>query len=78
MYSFGVVLWEMEKLDIPWKDMHPNQVIAAVAFKGKRLPIPEQASPVIQDIITKCWKEQDTRYGRLSMRLTENISNDRL
>lgn len=58
-----VVLWELITNDIPWKGVRPDQVIFAVAGKGKRLEIPSTVSPAIKNIIVCCWNEDYTaRY----------------
>jgi serine/threonine-protein kinase CTR1 len=57
VFSFGVVLWELVTGNIPWKGLRPDQVISAVAFKGKRLEVPDNVDPAMKDIMTRCWKQ---------------------
>lgn len=55
MYSFGVILWELTTLEVPWTGMNSMQVVGAVGFQGRRLNIPDRVDPVVAEIITDCW-----------------------
>lgn len=56
VYSFGVILWELATLGIPWKGLNPMQVVGAVGFQNRRLEIPEDVDPVVAQIICDCWQ----------------------
>jgi len=56
VYSFGVILWELSTLQQPWAGMNPIQVVGAVGFQHRRLPIPENTDPSIANIIQACWR----------------------
>ncbi|VAI57141.1 unnamed protein product [Triticum turgidum subsp. durum] len=44
VYSFGVILWELATLLVPWSGLNPMQVVGAVGFQNKRLDIPKERS----------------------------------
>ncbi|XP_044471861.1 serine/threonine-protein kinase EDR1 isoform X3 [Mangifera indica] len=58
VYSFGVILWELATLGIPWKGLNPMQVVGAVGFQNRRLEIPEDVDPVVAQIICDCWQTE--------------------
>nr|XP_043610262.1 probable serine/threonine-protein kinase SIS8 [Erigeron canadensis] len=55
VYSYGVVLWEIITEKIPWDDLDPMQVIAAVGFMNQRLEIPKHVDPLWVSLIESCW-----------------------
>ncbi|XP_044464097.1 serine/threonine-protein kinase EDR1-like isoform X3 [Mangifera indica] len=63
VYSFGVILWELATLWIPWKGLNPMQVVGAVGFQNRRLEIPEDVDPVVAQIIRDCWQTLVTPQG---------------
>ncbi|XP_052193364.1 serine/threonine-protein kinase EDR1 [Diospyros lotus] len=56
VYSFGVILWELATLRLPWKGMNPMQVVGAVGFQNRRLDIPKDVDPIVARIIWECWQ----------------------
>lgn len=60
VYSFGVILWELATLCIPWTGLNPMQVVGAVGFQNRRLEIPATIDPTVAQIIRDCW-ENDPR-----------------
>ncbi|KAL5566942.1 hypothetical protein UlMin_030106 [Ulmus minor] len=58
VYSFGVILWELATLRLPWSGMNPMQVVGAVGFQNRRLDIPKEVDPVVARIIWECWQTE--------------------
>ncbi|KAL6531333.1 Serine/threonine-protein kinase edr1 [Orobanche minor] len=56
VYSFGVILWELATLKLPWSGMNPMQVVGAVGFQNRRLDIPNEVDPLVARIIWECWQ----------------------
>ena len=56
VYSFGVILWELATLKMPWSGMNPMQVVGAVGFQNRRLDIPKEVDPLVEQIIWQCWQ----------------------
>ncbi|XP_042517650.1 serine/threonine-protein kinase EDR1-like [Macadamia integrifolia] len=56
VYSFGVILWELATLRMPWSGMNQMQVVGAVGFQNRRLDIPKEVDPVVARIIWECWQ----------------------
>lgn len=56
VYSFGIILWELATLRLPWSGMNPMQVVGAVGFQNRRLDIPKEVDPLVARIIWECWQ----------------------
>ncbi|KAL8481346.1 hypothetical protein ACS0TY_027745 [Phlomoides rotata] len=58
VYSYGVILWELVTLKIPWENLNSMQVIGAVGFMNQRLEIPKDVDPLWIPIIESCWHSE--------------------
>ncbi|XP_024173050.1 probable serine/threonine-protein kinase DDB_G0267514 [Rosa chinensis] len=56
VFSFGVILWELMTVSVPWNNLNPLQVVGVVGFMDRRLDIPEGLNPEIVSIIEDCWR----------------------
>lgn len=73
IYSFGVILWELATLKLPWSGMNPMQVVGAVGFQNKRLEIPKELDPIVARIIWECWQTDPNlrpSFAQLAVALT--------
>lgn len=74
IYSFGVILWELATLRLPWSGMNPMQVVGAVGFQNKRLEIPKELDPIVARIIWECWQTDPNlrpSFAQLTVALTQ-------
>ena len=55
MYGYGVILYELMTLKVPWEGMNPMAVVGAVGFQGRSLDIPEDMDPEAAAIIRSCF-----------------------
>ncbi|XP_047051516.1 serine/threonine-protein kinase STY17-like [Lolium rigidum] len=56
VFSFGIVLWELVTLKVPYDDMMPLQAALAVR-QGFRLEIPPSVHPGLSGLVELCWDE---------------------
>lgn len=62
VYSFAIVMWEIQSLQTPWKDLHVYQIVTAVP-DGERLDAtathgaPFADASAYQDLMTSAWQQ---------------------
>eukprot|EP01016_Furgasonia_blochmanni_P008959 TRINITY_DN13705_c0_g1_i4.p1 TRINITY_DN13705_c0_g1~~TRINITY_DN13705_c0_g1_i4.p1 ORF type:complete len:306 (-),score=44.42 TRINITY_DN13705_c0_g1_i4:372-1289(-) len=61
VYSYGMILWEMIRGEIPYKGLSVWQIIALVGYEGKIVDIPKKGNPVILDLIKRCLNYDRTK-----------------
>eukprot|EP00741_Cyanophora_paradoxa_P023050 tig00021537_g22260.t1 len=62
VFSFGTLLWEIVTREVPFKEAKEERAIERfVLDRGKRLPIPATADPVLRSIIEQCWHQEPAR-----------------
>ena len=55
IFSFGIVLWELETCQEPYPGMRPERVMWLVGFEKGRPQIPATCPPVLKDLMERCW-----------------------
>ncbi|KAL4281162.1 hypothetical protein GQ457_03G019940 [Hibiscus cannabinus] len=55
VFNFGVILWELIIVSIPWNNLNSLQVVGVVGFMDRHLELPEGLDPHIESIICNSW-----------------------
>ncbi|KAJ4712996.1 Serine/threonine-protein kinase [Melia azedarach] len=79
VFSFGVILWELMALAIPWNNLNSLEVVGVVGFMDRRLELPEGLDPQVASIIRDCWKSdpnQRISFKDLIQRISSLICRD--
>lgn len=58
VFSFGVILWELMTISIPWANLNTLQVVGVVGFMERRLDIAEGLDPRISSVISDSWQSK--------------------
>ncbi|GAU99464.1 hypothetical protein RvY_10464 [Ramazzottius varieornatus] len=67
MWSFGVVLWELQTRQVPFADLLPMQIGMRVALEGLRLSAPPGASPQVNKLMEICMNENPGKRPSFDM-----------
>ena len=71
VYSFAIVLWEMETHQVPWQDCWDVSMAMNVATQGKRLPIPNGCPKALSELIQACWDGDPEKRPSFHMIVTK-------
>lgn len=55
IFSYAVTLWELQSLEIPWKEVAFSTEIEKKVINGERLALSPAWRPEISAIIIRCW-----------------------
>lgn len=64
VYSYGMILWEILKFEIPYYGLNPYQIQNLVAQK-KIVELPTEGHPKIRELIAKCLKYEPSERPSL-------------
>ncbi|KAL3879158.1 hypothetical protein ACJMK2_031467 [Sinanodonta woodiana] len=70
MWSFSIVLWELETREVPFSDMSPMEIGMKVALEGLRVKIPPGISSHMSRLIKICMNEDPGKRPRFDMIIT--------
>ncbi|XP_072041655.1 uncharacterized protein [Amphiura filiformis] len=56
VHSYGVVVWELLTLQVPFEGMEPQVVVMRICAHNERPPIPPDCPQTIADLLRKCWE----------------------
>ena len=54
-YAFGILLWQLVTKKHPYIGMKQMDIVKHVVHEDKRLPLPEEAHPILRDLMARCW-----------------------
>ena len=58
IFSFGIVLWELETCEEPYKGVTKERVMWKVGVQDGRPEIPANCDPVFKELIQRCWNKE--------------------
>ncbi|KAF9685791.1 hypothetical protein SADUNF_Sadunf03G0090800 [Salix dunnii] len=77
VFSFGVILWELMTVSVPWVKLNSLQVVGVVGFMDRRLELPESLDPQVASIISDCWlsdPEKRPSFEEIIQRMAGDMS----
>ena len=60
VYSFGVLLWQLLRNKIPYRNISRKTHIEKVVLGGYRMPLDKSWPPKLQTLVSMCWHEDKT------------------
>lgn len=57
VYSYSIVLWEMQVKRVPFKDMQAKDIYEHVVRNNWRLPLPQESPNGLKKLITQAWSK---------------------
>ncbi|XP_071086848.1 scaffold protein ILK-like isoform X2 [Haliotis cracherodii] len=67
MWSFAILLWELETREVPFADLTPMEIGMKVALEGLRIKIPPGISSHMSRLIKICMNEEAGKRPRYDM-----------
>ncbi|KAL5011274.1 hypothetical protein ScPMuIL_009825 [Solemya velum] len=67
MWSFAILLWELETREVPFADLSPMETGMKIALEGLRLTIPPGVSSHISRLMKICMNEEPGKRPRFDM-----------
>jgi serine/threonine protein kinase len=65
IFSFGMILWEILSLEIPYYGVNPYQVISLVADQRKIVQVPKEGHNVLINLIENCLMYESSKRPNL-------------
>jgi len=65
IFSFGMILWEILSLEIPYYGIDPYQVISIVAEQKRIVQVPEKGNIIIRKLIERCLDYDSSKRPQL-------------
>ena len=71
IYSYGMILWEVVSLEIPYYGINPYKLISLVADSKIKVVIPEDGHILIKKLIERCLDYDRTKRPTLDKIVSE-------
>ena len=77
IFSFGMILWEILSLEIPYYGINPYEVISLVADQKKIVQVPKEGQSILRKIIGGCLSYEAEKRPKLDeiVEILEKLKN---